>query len=206
MTWADFYLVCFVVGIAFSLVSILGGGSRWHFHVPRFPHAHGSGSIAHAGHAGGRSGDGSHAGHISVFNFVTLTAFLAWFGGTGYLLTRYSSLWFLAGLGFSILSGLIGAAIIFQFLIRVLTSEDENLDPADFEMCGVLGRTSVLDSRRRHRRNYLLSGGNPAHVRGAIRKRKCDCEGNRSRSNPLREGYCIREIVERTLRRRISPG
>ncbi len=143
MTWADFYLVCFVVGIAFSLVSILGGGSRWHFHVPRFPHAHGSGSIAHAGHAGGRSGDGSHAGHISVFNFVTLTAFLAWFGGTGYLLTRYSSLWFLAGLGFSILSGLIGAAIIFQFLIRVLTSEDENLDPADFEMCGVLGRTSV---------------------------------------------------------------
>ncbi len=142
MTWADFYLVCFVVGLAFSLVSIIGGGSRWHFHLPRFPHAHAGGPLAHAGHtAGGGSAD--HGGHVSVFNFVTLTAFLAWFGGTGYLLTRYSSLWFLAGLGFSILSGLVGAAIIFQFLIRVLTSEDENLDPADFEMCGVLGRTSV---------------------------------------------------------------
>jgi hypothetical protein len=49
----------------------------------------------------------------------------------------------LAGLGFSILSGLIGALIIFLFLSRVLTSENENLDPADFEMCGVLGRTSM---------------------------------------------------------------
>jgi membrane protein implicated in regulation of membrane protease activity len=145
MTWADFYLVCFVVGIAFSLVSILGGGSRWHFHVPHFPHAHVGGPIVHAGHGAGigKAANASHSGHVSVFNFVTLTAFLAWFGGTGYLLTRYSSLWFLAGLGFSILSGLVGAAIIFQFLIRVLTSEDENLDPADFEMCGVLGRTSV---------------------------------------------------------------
>lgn len=141
MTWADFYLVCFVVGIAFSLVSILGGGSRWHFHLP---HTHAGGPIVHTGHGGiGKAANASHAGHVSVFNFVTLTAFLAWFGGTGYLLTRYSSLWFLAGLGFSILSGLVGAAIIFQFLIRVLTSEDENLDPADFEMCGVLGRTSV---------------------------------------------------------------
>jgi membrane protein implicated in regulation of membrane protease activity len=148
MTWADFYLVCFVVGIAFSLLSIFGGGSRLHLHLPHFAHGHAIGPIMHGGHAaghaaGGRSGDGSHAGHVSVFNFVTLTAFLAWFGGTGYLLTTYSSLWFLAGLGISILAGLVGAAIIFQFFIRVLTSDDENLDPADFEMCGVLGRTSV---------------------------------------------------------------
>jgi hypothetical protein len=72
-----------------------------------------------------------------------LSAFLAWFGGTGYLLTRYSSIWFVIGLGVALLSGLAGAAIVFFFLSRVLMSDEENLDPSDFEMVGVLGRTSV---------------------------------------------------------------
>jgi hypothetical protein len=74
---------------------------------------------------------------------VSFTAFLAWFGGTGYLLTRYSSLWFFAALGISAAVGVAGAGLIFLFLGRVLMSQEENLDPADFEMVGVLGRTSV---------------------------------------------------------------
>jgi membrane protein implicated in regulation of membrane protease activity len=133
-----------VLGIAFSLLSVSSGGARWRLHIPHFPHAHavipGAGS---AHHAGTRVGSGSHSVIAAAFNFVTLTAFLAWFGGTGYLLTKYSSFWVLLGLAFSTLSGLFGAGIIFLFLNRVLTSENENLDPADFEMCGVLGRTSV---------------------------------------------------------------
>jgi membrane protein implicated in regulation of membrane protease activity len=144
MTWADFYLICFVLGIAFSLLSVLSGGARLRLHLPHLPHAHaaipGAGS---AHHAGASAGSGSHSVIADAFNFVTLTAFLAWFGGTGYLLTKYSSLWVLLGLGLSTVSGLFGAVIIFLFLNRVLTSENENLDPADFEMCGVLGRTSV---------------------------------------------------------------
>src|SRR5262249_10535647 len=85
----------------------------------------------------------ARAGHLSPFNFVTFTAFLAWFGGTGYLLTRYSSVWFFMAFGFALLVGLAGAAIVFLFLNQVLTSEEENLDPADYEMVGVLGRLSV---------------------------------------------------------------
>ena len=77
---------------------------------------------------------------MSPFNFVTLTAFLAWFGGTGYLLTRFSALWVGTGLMLSTLSGLAGGGIIFVFLSRVLTSENENMDSADYEMVGVLGR------------------------------------------------------------------
>ena len=80
---------------------------------------------------------------MSPFNLITLTAFLAWFGGTGYLLTRHSAIWFWAALGISLLSGTGGAAIIYLFLTRVLTSPDEELDPADFEMVGVLGRLSM---------------------------------------------------------------
>jgi hypothetical protein len=79
---------------------------------------------------------------VSPFNFVTLTAFLAWFGGTGYLLTRYSGLWVGFGMLASVTSGLVGAGIVFLFLSKVLISEDENMDPADYEMVGVLGRVS----------------------------------------------------------------
>jgi membrane protein implicated in regulation of membrane protease activity len=144
MTWADFYLICFVLGIAFSLLSVFSGGARWRLHIPHFPHAHaGMPGTGSPHHAGTRVGSGGHSVIAGAFNFVTLTAFLAWFGGTGYLLTKYSSLWVLLGLGLSTFSGLFGAVIIFLFLNRVLTSENENLDPADFEMCGVLGRTSV---------------------------------------------------------------
>jgi hypothetical protein len=37
----------------------------------------------------------------------------------------------------------VGGGIVFLFLSKVLTSEDENMDPADYEMVGVLGRTSI---------------------------------------------------------------
>lgn len=83
-----------------------------------------------------------HDANVSPFNFVTLTAFLAWFGGTGYLLTRYSGVWVGFGLLASIASGLVGGGIVFLFLSRVLISGEENMDPADYEMVGVLGRIS----------------------------------------------------------------
>jgi membrane protein implicated in regulation of membrane protease activity len=144
MTWGNFYLVCFVVGLAFSLLSFFTAGVRWHLHLPHLPH----GFIGHGPVAGGhavsvKGGARAQAGQISPFNFVSFAAFLAWFGGTGYLLTRFWTIWFAMGLGIALLSGVTGAGIIYLFLSKVLMSEEENLDPADYEMTGVLGRTSV---------------------------------------------------------------
>ncbi len=148
MTWADFYLTCFAVGFLLSAISFIAGGLRWHLHLPHFPHAGVHGAAGHAPVTHGNAGNGpaTHAGHqaqVSPFNFVTLTAFLAWFGGTGFLITRFSSIWFALGLLIAMGAGLFGAAIVFLFLSRVLVSHEENMDSADYEMVGVLGRISM---------------------------------------------------------------
>jgi hypothetical protein len=156
ITWADFYLICFAVGFCLSFFSFALGGLHTRLHLPHFhghvggrlpsagvPAAHGPVTAGHAPVAGGARAPSTHteqAGSVSPFNFVTLTAFLAWFGGTGYLLTRYSGLWVGFGLLASMISGLLGGGVVFLFLSKVLISDDENMDPADYEMVGVLGR------------------------------------------------------------------
>jgi membrane protein implicated in regulation of membrane protease activity len=158
MTWADFYLICFAVGFCFSFFSfVFGGASRFHLphfhghvggahapsvnvHAPHGPVTPGHAVGAEGAHAATSRGDAHPGGGVSPFNFVTATAFLAWFGGTGYLLTRYSGLWVGFGLLASAASGLVGGGIVFVFLSRVLISENENMDSADYEMVGVLGR------------------------------------------------------------------
>jgi membrane protein implicated in regulation of membrane protease activity len=132
MTWADFYLVCFALGFAFSVLSFVFGGQHWH--LPFKVHF---GSGVHHGPTH------SHDHASSVFNPLTVAAFLAWFGGAGYLLTRFSTVWVVTGFGLSIFAGLVGASIIFWFMNKVLTHPEQFLDPADFEMTGVLGRISV---------------------------------------------------------------
>lgn len=149
MTWEIFYLVCFVVGFAFSALSFLTGV----LHLPHFfahwphgtahglPHVH----LPQPGH-GGAGNAPSHAAfgsQISALNLPTIMVFLAWFGATGYLLTHYSRIWGVLGLLFSVLVGVVGAAIVFSFMAKVLVRSDENLDPAEYVMLGTLGRLTV---------------------------------------------------------------
>jgi membrane protein implicated in regulation of membrane protease activity len=129
MSWESFYLIAFLVGFLLSAVSFVAGA----FHLPHF-HSHGHAHV-HGGLARG-AGRGSS---VSFFNFGTVAAFLAWFGGTGYLLERYSNVWVYLGLFVSSMSGLGGAAAVFWFLLK-LTAHDQPLDPADYVMVGVLGR------------------------------------------------------------------
>lgn len=153
IAWADFYLVCFAVGFCFSFFSVVFGGARTgklhlpHLHAHVATHApspgigvHGAATAAPGARAAATNT--AQSGGVSPFNFVSLMAFLAWFGGAGFLLTRYSGLWVGFGLLLATVFGLIGGGIIFVFLSRVLITGDENMDPADYEMAGVLGRVS----------------------------------------------------------------
>ena len=152
MTWSDFYLICFAVGFCFSFFSFVFGHSRlgklhlphFHGHAAHMPPVHGPAASTQAGNGPSKGIGHSHASSaVSPFNPPSIAAFLAWFGGTGYLLTRFSAIWVGSVLFLAVLAGLVGGAIIFFFLTKFLMSDQEFLDPADFEMVGVLGKLSI---------------------------------------------------------------
>ena len=58
------------------------------------------------------------------------------------MLVHLRHVWVFAGLLFSTLAGLVGAAIVFFFVAKVLLANERALDPMDYEMIGVLGRVS----------------------------------------------------------------
>lgn len=135
MTWSEFYFGCFVVGFTLSALSLAAGSV--HLHLPHLHFHHGINISAHAARGGaGKSG-------LSWFNFGTIAAFLAWFGGTGYLLEQYYHVWFVLALGVATLSGIGAASLVFLFLAKVLLAREAALDPADYDMIGVLGKLSI---------------------------------------------------------------
>ncbi len=137
MTIADFYLTCFLVGFTLSAISVLLGGISLHLHLPFHFHLG-----VHLGNAGHMPHGGAAGGQLPAINLGTVTAFLAWFGGIGFLLTRHSQLYALVALLISIGGGFVGATLIFLLVTRLLLRAEQPMDPADYEMVGVLGRVS----------------------------------------------------------------
>ena len=137
MTWSDFYLICFLVGFSLSALTLLAGSVHLHL-----PHVHMHGGGLHAG-GHGATARGGQPGQLSWLNFGTIAAFLAWFGGTGFLLEWHYHVSVLIALGVAVLSGVGAAALVFWFLARVLMANETALDAADYEMVGVLGKLSI---------------------------------------------------------------
>lgn len=154
MSWADFYLFCFAFGFLFSLVSVLSGhlhlhsghdGTGQHGFTDHGAHGHGHGNHGHAadhGHDSGAHTDNGGRPEISPFNMGTASAFLAWFGGSGYLATKFTQLWVAGTLLMSLAAGLVGGYVVYLFLSKVLMREREELNPADYDMIGVLAKVS----------------------------------------------------------------
>jgi len=161
MSWTIFYLVCFLIGVTLSVLSFVGGS----FHLP---HVHVHLPHAHVLHVGGHvaAGHGGQAADMPFFNFATITAFLAWFGGSGYLLTRYSALTVTLIMLIAVIVGLIGAAFIFWFVVKFLMKHDRELDPADFDRVGVLGHI-VSPIREGGTGEIIFSQAGTRHTCGA---------------------------------------
>jgi membrane protein implicated in regulation of membrane protease activity len=129
-----FYLICFGIGLVLSVAFFFGGFA--HLHLGHL----------HIGHSGlthhGAPAHGSGSRGLSAVNGFTLTAFLCWFGGAGYLLHRYSIFVAPLVLLLSITSGVFGAALLWAVLFKVLIPHERVLSSEDTEMTGVLAKVS----------------------------------------------------------------
>jgi hypothetical protein len=179
MTLANFYLVCFIVGFSLCVLSFAFSGL--HIHLPvkfHFPGASGHGP----GHV--------HGPAMSWLNPPAMFAFLAWFGGMGFLLTQYYRVWYLLALGIAMAAGLTGAAIISWFLLKVLLPREAILHDSDYELVGVIARLN----------SSIREGGTGEIIfsQGGVRR----CAGARvADGRPLEKG---REVVIERVDRGIA--
>lgn len=140
MTWADFYMACFLIGLILSGLSLFVG--LFNIHIPGFESLHHMHPHAFHLHLHMDSLPHGNLPGISPFNFSTLMAFLAWFGGAGYLLTIWGKLGALIVGSLSVAAGATGGMIVFLFLAKVLMRDDGTLYVADYHMEGLLGYVS----------------------------------------------------------------
>jgi membrane protein implicated in regulation of membrane protease activity len=150
INWPNVFLVCFIVGFVLALLSVMSGllemhlpghlGNVFHLHVPHthvhVPHGHIHVNGGAHGHAGGGS-------EIYPINFPTIMAFLAWFGGTGFLLTSVYGMWYLTALLFASLAGLVGASIVFWFFVKVMVASERPMDPTEYRVVGAVGTLTL---------------------------------------------------------------
>lgn len=134
-----FFLVCFLFGGVLTLLSLVTGMA--HLSLPGGHGIH-IGHIGHVAHL--------HLGHqagareaASPVNVGSLLAFLAWFGGVGYLLHTFSALALLLVLLLSLIAGLAGGAVILFFLVKVLMPAQTIVDPEQYRLDGTLGRITA---------------------------------------------------------------
>jgi hypothetical protein len=80
---------------------------------------------------------------VSWFNASTIMAFLAWFGGAGYILTRTSHLVAAVSLGLSAVAGLIAGTIVYRFMLKLTYAGDSLMLDEDYRIEGSVGTLSL---------------------------------------------------------------
>lgn len=155
IVWPNVFLVCFIVGFTLALLSVMSGllelhlpGNLGHFFHVHVPHVHAQVHMPHGHlHVNGAHAQVGTAGHgaveVSPINFPTIMAFLAWFGGAGYLLTGVYGVWYLTALLIAGLAGLVGASIVFWFFVKVMLANERPMDPTEFRVVGAVGTLTL---------------------------------------------------------------
>lgn len=147
-SWEQFYLICFGVGLVLSVVFLLTGALHIHLPGKLALHHPGTHSATPKLKVQGASSPNSHEAaihgvtHVSPFNLFSIMAFLAWFGGTGFLLTHYYSFFAWTAFGLASLSGAVAASIVFYFLTKVMLGHERVMSDEEGEMVGVVARVT----------------------------------------------------------------
>lgn len=156
------FIGCFAFGLLFTVVTfVLGGFGGAHAHSG----SHGPLSGLTSWH-GPAPAHGTTDNGVSPFSLSTLSAFLIWFGGAGYLLTRYSPLAALGVTLAALIFGVIGGAVVFSAIGRFIVPRLTVLNPEDFRVQGAVARvTSTIQPGRIGEVVYTLGG--TRHADGA---------------------------------------
>jgi hypothetical protein len=178
MTLSSFYLICFLAGLTFSVLTFLAGAVHVHIHLPFHAHLPAHGGSAHVGHGahGPTSGGGSGAAvkggslragaHVPWFNASTIMAFLAWFGGAGYILTRTSHLVAAVSLTLAVIAGLAAGTIVYRFMLKLTFAGDSLMLDEDYRIEGCVGTLS-LPIRQQGTGEVIFSLGGVRRCAGA---------------------------------------
>jgi membrane protein implicated in regulation of membrane protease activity len=158
MEWLEsLFLGAFVFGLVLTVVSVLLGGhlglGHHSLHLPDLQGGHGIhfgdpaavGPASHVGQ-GAPTVDGGHGdvgAQISPWNLTAITAFVAWFGGIGYLAMTAWQLAIGLSLLVAVVAGLAGWAVVSWFYARMAAGAEGRLDPADYQLEGTLARVTV---------------------------------------------------------------
>ncbi|WP_235192058.1 hypothetical protein [Paenibacillus sp. FSL R7-277] len=118
---ATVFIVCFWVG----LVLILSGS------------IHGHGLVGHL-HVGG--GDAGGPGFLPI---LPLMVFVTVWGGTGYMLVKYSGMQLLTVVLVCTLIALLPGILLYTVLARVMTRYDSSMSELDYDPAGQLGYISI---------------------------------------------------------------
>src|SRR3989442_13487657 len=137
---ANFYLAVFIIGFALTVISFVMGVAGHSFgHLGDAGHG---GDVGHGADAGEARGAHGASQGVPLLNFGTVTAFMTWFGGIGFLLTAYSQVVGVAAIVLAIVGGLIGGGVIFLFMAQVPAPRHIPPDPADYHLPPPMGRVT----------------------------------------------------------------
>lgn len=128
------FLVCFLVGLGVSALSLLGAFG--HLHGLHGLHLHG----LHFHHGGGGflSRSSGVLGHL--FNFAAITMFVTWFGAVGLLLEEMTKLAAALVVVAACAAGGVGAATINR-VIETLRAHEHPLEP--ISLVGTIGQLTI---------------------------------------------------------------
>jgi membrane protein implicated in regulation of membrane protease activity len=141
---ASFFLGCFAFGLIFTVAGFLLGavGGGHGLHLPGLDGLLGGADAGAGVDTGGDAGAAHEGTTLSPFNLSVISAFLAWFGGAGYLLERYSSFTGVLIVVLATGAGVVGGGAIFLTLTRYLLPRLSEMRPEDYRLPGTVGRVT----------------------------------------------------------------
>ena len=187
MTWSDFYLDLFCAGLHPESLLVVGSA---HLHLPH--HSLGHWRPCAWSSWNGRRGIGpGEFRHSDCFSRLVRRRRL-------FAHHAFSVVWFLLAFGIACLSGLLGAALVFFFLARVLVQKRRSTRSRRLRHDRGAGKVSSNIRASGTGEMIFSQGGARRAIPARSEERDRNHQRHRSRGNPLRPRNCVCPSMGRT--------